>query len=680
LTDTTPEELTNSRKLMYQAKFTEALELLDTYEKKNIESSKNQLLGYIIKGKIYDYMEDYKEAIEIGESAYNLSQKFGSIFETVEILLIKALIVYFGKIEESFVIILKAEELHKAILNYPNPDFSRQRSEIYLLKSIICHHKGDLNKAIDLAKQSLTLAEKFGEKLDLARIYYHIGLLNLFKTESNLGLEYAMKSLELHEDLTNNIGIATSRYLVGTCYYTKGDIDQSLNNIKKSLAIKEISKLTKFNSLDAIGGAYINKGDLERALRYRIRAATLAKEEDFHEQVIMSTYGIGVIYRIKGEFELASESFKQSLDLSRIYHSPYGIQVSLFYLILSKLDTNSLEKAKLYLSQLEEVANKTESQVFNYLYTVAKALVLKNSGRIRNRTEAEILLKQVIKSEYSTPPLYLLSLVNLCELFLEELLLTDNPEVLDEIDPLMAKIVKFAEKQHAYLWLAETRLLQAKLALIQMKIEEAKQILTQAQRVAELHGLNLLAIKISAEHDNLLEGIKVWENLKKSKAPFSDRIKLVSFNGPIERLQGRRAIESPESKPEVPVLLLIIGEAGFPLFSNQFKEKLIVEEDLISAFLSAFNSFSSELFSKGLDRAKFGDYMILMQAINSFSICYLFKGQTYSARQKLKKFTSIVRSTTSIWETLNKFYKTSRVVELKDSPPLESLIAEIFVG
>ncbi len=239
---------------------------------------------------------------------------------------------------------------------------------------------------------------------------------------------------------------------------------------------------------------------------------------------------------------------------------------------------------------------------------------------------------------------------------------------------------KFADQQHAYFWLAETRLLQAKLALIQMNIEEAKQKLTQAQRVAELHGLKLLAFKISAEHDNLLERTNIWENLKKSNAPMSDGIKFASFEGLIERMKGKRAIKSPLISPEIPVLLLIIGEGGFLLFSNSFKEKLFLEEDLLSAFLSAFNAFSSELFSKGLDRAKFGEYMILMKTLNSFSVCYLFKGQTYTAKQKLNEFAEYIRSTTSIWQTLNKYYKTSRTLELKDLPPLENLISEIFIS
>ncbi|MBY8992129.1 MAG: hypothetical protein KGD58_15395 [Candidatus Lokiarchaeota archaeon] len=76
---------------------------------------------------------------------------------------------------------------------------------------------------------------------------------------------------------------------------------------------------------------------------------------------------------------------------------------------------------------------------------------------------------------------------------------------------------------------------------------------------------------------------------------------------------------------------------------------------------------------------EFGDYMILLQTVEKFSICYLFKGQTYIAKQKLTQFTEKIKKNTSIWKTLNFYYNTSRVVKLEDLPALESLISEIFI-
>jgi hypothetical protein len=137
--------------------------------------------------------------------------------------------------------------------------------------------------------------------------------------------------------------------------------------------------------------------------------------------------------------------------------------------------------------------------------------------------------------------------------------------------------------------------------------------------------------------------------------------------------------DTPELIEEESVLLLITAEGGTLVFSNSFTEDVSFEEDLVSSFLSAFNTFSGELFSKGLDRAKFGEYMILMEVLNSFSICYMFKGQTYLARQKLTQFTESLKNEPSVLQALQRGNKTSQVLEPKDIPALHDLITTVFV-
>ncbi len=129
---------------------------------------------------------------------------------------------------------------------------------------------------------------------------------------------------------------------------------------------------------------------------------------------------------------------------------------------------------------------------------------------------------------------------------------------------------------------------------------------------------------------------------------------------------------------EEPVVLLIITAGGVLLFSYPFVDEWKRDDVLFGSFLSAFNSFSDEFFSEEFDRAKFGQYTVLMESVANFSICYLFKGRTSLAAKKLAKFAQEIQNKSSISQTLEKFYKTSRVVELKDIPSLESLITEIF--
>jgi len=131
---------------------------------------------------------------------------------------------------------------------------------------------------------------------------------------------------------------------------------------------------------------------------------------------------------------------------------------------------------------------------------------------------------------------------------------------------------------------------------------------------------------------------------------------------------------------ETPVVILITTKGGIPLFSYVFADEWKFDDELFSGFLSSFDSISNEIFSEGLDRAKFGQYTILMKSVEDFSVCYLFKGQVFSATEKLTRFINHIQESTSIWKTLNKSYKTSQVVELRDIPLMEPLLNDVFLS
>jgi len=219
-----------------------------------------------------------------------------------------------------------------------------------------------------------------------------------------------------------------------------------------------------------------------------------------------------------------------------------------------------------------------------------------------------------------------------------------------------------------YSFLSDSMLLQAKLALINLQIDNAKKFLNQAQSIAEDHGLQLLARKISEEHDTILEQSNLWEGFKRSKAPFSDRLKLASIDNVLDRLKGKRAIEPPKLVDEQSMLILILTEGGVLLFSHPFTDEWKFDNDLFGSFLTAFNSIHDEIFSEGLDRVKFGNYTVLMEPIENFSVCYLFKGQTYPAKQKLTIFVEKIQNDPSLYQVFRKFSKNGRVAALKDLP------------
>ncbi|MFX1347015.1 MAG: hypothetical protein ACFFAI_18150 [Promethearchaeota archaeon] len=306
-----------------------------------------------------------------------------------------------------------------------------------------------------------------------------------------------------------------------------------------------------------------------------------------------------------------------------------------------------------------------------------------SSSRVRDRAKAENIAKEIceeVQANYAWFEIYTDSLMLLCVLYFQEFKASNDLAVLEDIQPLVDNLIKASERRNSFLLQAQAFLLNGKISLLRLNMGDARRYLTEAQQIADSHSLQLLARAISYKHDQLIEQLEGLESYKKKKLTIPERIDLASLDDTLNLVQGRRAVNAPDLIDEEPVLLLIIAEGGIPAFSNPFTEEWSYEDGFISNFLTAFNTFSEEVFSKGLDRAKFGEYTIIMKPVDSFSVCYLFKGQTYLATQKLTQFAEKMENDSSIWQPFKDFHRTHQGIALKDNPSLEHVISNIFLN
>jgi len=679
-----PKELVQARELMDQAKLDEALEIIEKFENGKSFSPEDQLSVLLIKAEAYLYKQRTRKALQAYEVAYQMSQDLGLLSESVSALIGKAYIGFFGDRDKANSYVSDAEERLKTLADDPSTE--NLRRNLLYIKSWILYLKGNGKDAAEIARECLILTKEknYGNKLDLAATYLLLGHINFSLGNRTKALDYTMKSLECNKELNLGVAIADCHSLIATMHLFKGDYDEALQYCKQSISIEEISGRTRLNVLRDLAVIYYYKSELNKVLKYRQQAVNLAEELNIVDQLILALNDLGFCYRVIGNIDLAKETFEHSLTLSEKLGYYFEMARSLMGIIWLYIGEGSREEANRYFSRLSELYEQTKGKVDIYNeFLFSKANLMKTSPRMRDHVEAQALFKQLIENNFprrASRENLVFDMGHLCDLLLEELSLYNNPVILDEITPLITKMLEMAEDMRNYHWLAEAKLLQAKLALIQTDIEEARRLMVEAQRIAEIHGLNLLASKISSEHDKLLTQVDIWDNLKNSNAPMRDRIKLASTEGVLERLQGERAVEPSESVDDQSILLMIIAEGGVLIFSYPFSEEWKFDDELFGGFLTAFNSISDEIFSEGLDRVKFGNQTVLIEQVANFSICYLFKGLTYVAQQKLTKFVEEMQKDTSLWQNLENHYKTSQILELKESPQLESLIAEIFTG
>jgi hypothetical protein len=186
-------------------------------------------------------------------------------------------------------------------------------------------------------------------------------------------------------------------------------------------------------------------------------------------------------------------------------------------------------------------------------------------------------------------------------------------------------------------------------------------------------------MKISNEHDNLLKELRKWEILSNSNASLTERIELARLDDQMAIMLKKRPTETPEASNEVPFMLLILTEGGNLLFSKKFIKDFPFEDDILGGVLTTINYIIKEVFSKGLDRAVFGQYTLLMMPLQPFLVCYIYKGASYYAYHKIKEFLDSIQKDSIIWKSLQNFFQKSKSVELHSIPKLDLLITEIFI-
>ncbi len=545
-----------------------------------------------------------------------------------------------SRMEKCADLITEAEARLKKIEGLPSRELKKRRAYINYVKSSIYFYQGEVNKTFEFAEQSLKLQEELGNKHEIASSLLQLAhRASMFTGEWDQVLNSYNKCLLLEGD-GYNINIPGILLNIGVIYTFKGELDLALEHHKKSLMLfKEMgNKFGIANSLNSLGG----------------------------------------IYRVQGDFIKAEEYLKQSEKLfEELGYDLYMVQINSCLCELA-IDMKDNKKAQLYLKCLKEYKNL--NTISNGIYRECKARLLKLSPRAINRGKAEKIFKQLIKKEGITSETKEHALVNLCDLLLIELRNIGDSELLDELQNYISQLLNITKKYHSYSLLAETYLLQAKLALISLNLEEARRLLTQGQKIAEKYGLRIIAQKISNEHDQMLKQLEIWEKKRDPKAPLAERIELSGLNEQMEGMVRRRVGKVPKLEAEQPVLLMVMSKEGKVILSNPFSADVAIDSAFFSEFLSSCTAFCDQIFSETFDRVKFGLHTVLITAVNSFSICYMFQGQSYSARQKLLHFSEAVKKEPNIMKIFEDAGSKNNEIKVNEATSLEELIYESFLS
>ncbi len=638
-----PKELIRVKQLLDDCKLDEAHQLIKNFEEKGGHALYDLVLCHLLNCELLFWRGLYEDVVKLAEQTYKESLRLGKNLLSVDILLIMVFaLVWLDQSDKLHDIIKQGEELLKALTQELPVDYKQREACIAFLNGWFYLQINDADQAIKQFELSISLREELSAKPEIALSLAGIAFAFMFlKGNFDRAFEYSERCMIVAEESGNKWCIGYCFNNMALVHYFKGELDRSIMLFEQSLTI-----FKELNNKSYVAGIFNNLSDS---------------------------------YKMRGELERALECVEQAMALYSELGNLRNFAAVHDVLIQILINMGDLERAQQYLHDLEQLNTQLKNKRINLMCLFVKALILKTSSRALNRGKAEEILKQLLEDEDLEYDFILKALPSLCELLLTELRITNDLEVLDELNQFIARLLDIAEKSHSYWILCETLLIQAKLALISLNLEKAQRLFSEGQKIAEKYGLYLLARKISNEHDKLLKQLSKWENLKESKASLNERMELARLNEQMENMIQKRAIKVPELSDDEPVFILIVSEGGRPIFSQSFIEDQKFEDHLLGGFLSAINSFIGEMFSEGLDRVSFGEHTLLMTPVPPFFVCYVFKGQSYSAQHRIRYFIDKIQNDEPVWQTFNKFNQGNREIQLKDIPSLEPLINEIFI-
>jgi hypothetical protein len=242
-----------------------------------------------------------------------------------------------------------------------------------------------------------------------------------------------------------------------------------------------------------------------------------------------------MIYWQKGEQERAILEAKKSLKLFVKIENYLWIGNVLSELIFFTAERFDIEAANDYLKRLEQIVDNTKDRVLKQRFNFSEAIILSKSEKERDRMKGTVLFENLLREELDYA-FHVQILLSLSELLIIDLGKTGDKEILTKLQKYILELYSLATKNNSYLLIVETLLLQSKLALVELDIKKAQQLLEQANKIADDKGLKRL-ITIIAQEKESFNNVK--EKLQKfdKEDPLDKKIEVINFEKRINSIK-----------------------------------------------------------------------------------------------------------------------------------------------
>ena len=285
----------------------------------------------------------------------------------------------------------------------------------------------------------------------IAKAFLNIGKTKLLQKELDKAQHYFQESLNFYSKAAYQSDNPIIFKNLGDIYARRGNYTESLDYYKNSLELSlNFGKLKQQGQiLFAIGSVYFRTRDFKNALKYYLESLEIKRTSSNTIDLAGPLWGIGHVYFIKHNYSKAMNYYLELYEVYKTFGKPEYISEVLLIIITLKVSIGDEEEIKKYLLLLKQIAINNSSIHTNLAFFIAKALTI-DETRL-NIFDEKLSLFEKAKDNLSINPHFsYFSLLHIILIHLKEFSLTQEDEILDDIIDEIIILKDFASVNYNY--------------------------------------------------------------------------------------------------------------------------------------------------------------------------------------------------------------------------------------
>lgn len=519
--------------LMNKGDYRKAYELIEKTQSQNTFSEEDQLILDCKKCRVLRYLGDFEELIKISQQVQSKAKILKKNAIQLDALLLEIFAHYrLNKVEYVLELIDKADSL---LLKLKNGDISSLMTRLLNYKVYANITNGDFDKAHVYAQENFILCKELNNKELLATAYYINGWMYMHKGDMRKSAENYKMSLKIREELNNNpYDLSHSLFGLGYVYRNLGEFDAAFACLSKCKGIREKignKQDIVWTSLN-LGDVFYAKNNARKAQEYYEDSLLLSQKMNYIYGILFSLRRLSSVYEDLKEPQLVKDTLEKALYYSKQLEDVDSEVYSLFDLIKfcveAQIETDELNN---YLARLRIINETYNNKIFNTIYRLSQALLLKTKKGKHNKDKARNLFREISEEEIITFETTKIAMHNYSVLLAEELKRYLNEETISSQLTDLSERMESSTLHRSYTQVAENFLDLSQVALEDINIDKARELLRNAQYLCDF--LNLynkgstpfrIIYTLYIKERNLNELSKI---LKITKGALSTQLKLL---------------------------------------------------------------------------------------------------------------------------------------------------------